>query len=264
MRQLLTSLVARFKKSNQRRPASPMLRRARLGVEILEQRELIAGNLLSYTAPSGNGANNILLRVNGSNLEVLENNILAVSQPVASTSAVSLAGGTNTTNTFNVQSTAAGVPTTISLTAIGDSAKVGNPSNGVQSILGALTIQGLNGWSPVTVDDTADTATRIATLGSKSVTGLAPADINFSGVYTLTVNGGKGSYNIFDITGTPGVTNLHDNSNGDYVYLQSVSGTTNAYGLPGDWLYLYGSSNGSNSLYATPTFASLSGNRVLQ
>jgi hypothetical protein len=250
--------MARIKKSNQRRPASSMSRRARLGVEALEQRELMAGNLLSFMAPSGNGTNNILLRVNAGNLEVLDNNVLAASQPVASTSAVALTGGTNTTNTINIQSTAAGVPTTVTLTTIGDTAKVGNTSNGVQSILGALTIQGF-GWSTVTVDDTADTGTRIATLGSKSVTGLAQADINFSGVSTLTVDGGKASYNVFSITGTPGLTNLYDNSNGDYVYLKSTSGTAVAYGLAGDWVYLYGSANSSNSFYATPTYASISG-----
>jgi hypothetical protein len=252
MRRLFHGL---FSKANK----CPAPARARLGVESLEGRELLSATPLTWTAPSSNGANAVVLRVSGSTLQVLDNNVVVASQAVASTSSVSLTAAKGVSNIFTVQGTAAGVPTTINCANTTDTATVGNGSS-VQGILGTLTVHGAGGASKVTLDDSADTGTRFATLGSSSVTGLAPAAVNFSGVTLLTVYGSKGANNRYTINGTTGgTTTLYDRSISDAIYVYSTAGTFLANGMAGDAAYLYGPASGSNVFGATPSMAWMAG-----
>src|SRR5262249_38787398 len=59
-------------------------------VEVLEDRCL--PSTLTFTAPSGNGADMLVLHRNGAALELFDNNSLAVTQPYAATTAVVIAG----------------------------------------------------------------------------------------------------------------------------------------------------------------------------
>src|SRR5262249_17256886 len=59
-------------------------------VEVLEDRCL--PSTLTFTAPSGNGADMLVLHRNGAALELFDNNTLAVTQPYAATTAVVIAG----------------------------------------------------------------------------------------------------------------------------------------------------------------------------
>jgi hypothetical protein len=87
----------------------------------------------------------------------------------------------------------------------------GNPTNGVQSIAASLTVDGVAfGTTNVNVDNSADptfhTSGSGVTLGSGSVTGLAPAAINYVeggfGTLNVTVTVGSGG-NSIDLAGTP-------------------------------------------------------------
>jgi hypothetical protein len=72
------------------------------------------------------------------------------------------------------------------------------------TVLGSLTVQNSLGQTALTVDDSADTAARTATLTSSTLTGLAPGTISYAGgqVSSLTVDGG-GHGNAFNVQGTP-------------------------------------------------------------
>jgi hypothetical protein len=76
-------------------------------------------------------------------------------------------------STFNVQSTAAGTSTAIIGGSHSDKVNVGNSTDGVQDIAGALNIENPPGNNTVTVDDSADTLAPTFTL---STLGVNPAD----------------------------------------------------------------------------------------
>jgi hypothetical protein len=58
----------------------------------------------SYTAPAG-GPNQILLHQNGSNVEIVNNGIVVATQPLLSTSSVTITGGDNASNTLTIDYT---------------------------------------------------------------------------------------------------------------------------------------------------------------
>jgi hypothetical protein len=53
---------------------------------------VVPSSPLTYTAPTGNGPHDMRLRVNGTNLELLDNGVVVRSQPLATTSAVVITG----------------------------------------------------------------------------------------------------------------------------------------------------------------------------
>ena len=90
---------------------------------------------------------------------------------------------------------ATGVPTSLSTGFGHDTVNVGNAGS-VQGILGALTIQNPESFTTLNVNDSADTAARTVTLGTfvsggaswGSITGLAPAAINYKYADTSSIN----------------------------------------------------------------------------
>jgi hypothetical protein len=201
-----TSSSARVSKN---RPAS----RSRLGVESLERRELLSATPLNWIAPSGSGPNAIVLQVSGGDLQVLDNGNLVADQAIASTSAVSLTAGSNTTNTFSITGTAAGVPTTITCQTLNDTVNVGL-NGSVQGIRGALTITNPPSFTTIHVDDSADATSRTVAVGNGAsgyglIHGLAPADISFKYADTasVTVVTGTGG-NTVNVLATVFTTNL--------------------------------------------------------
>ena len=140
-------------------------------------------------------------------------------------------------DTVNVLAT--GVPTSLSTSGGHDTVNVGNAGS-VQGILGALTIQNPPSFNTINVDDSADTTARTVTLSTfvsggaswGSITGLAPAAINYkyadtSGV-NITTGSGNDTVNVL-ATGVP--TNLstgggHDTVNvGNAGSVQGILGT---------------------------------------
>ena len=68
---------------------------------------------LTWTAPAGNGANAIVLSIVNGSYQVSDNNKIVASQPVSTTSSVTLTGAAGSKNTFNILNTAPGGPTTV-------------------------------------------------------------------------------------------------------------------------------------------------------
>ncbi len=75
----------------------------------------------------------------------------------------------------------------------------------------------------VTVDDSADTASRSVSVGGLGLTGLSPAPITFgsAGIATLTVTGGSGN-NSYTLSFLPDVTTLNTGTGNDRVDIQSM------------------------------------------
>jgi Ca2+-binding RTX toxin-like protein len=157
-------------------------------------------------------------------------------------SALNIRGGPGGNN-FIVASTVAGVPVTLD-TGIGadtvavlatagpltingdggtDTVALGS-GNGVQDLNGPVTVSNVGGHTALTIDDSANLIPRSATVAAAAVTGLAPADISFSGLGSLTVAGGSGGNN-FEVAGTPtGVrTTLRAGTGNDTVTVQAVA-----------------------------------------
>src|SRR5262249_30846366 len=87
-------------------------------------------------------------------------------------------------------------------------------------------------FTNLTIDNSADTATRTATLTATGVTGLSPAPINWvqNDLRSLTIRGGNGS-NTYEILGTPqssvagGVmTTLNAGSGSDAINVRATTG----------------------------------------
>jgi hypothetical protein len=95
-------------------------------------------------------------------------------------------------NYFNFLGTAAGTTTIVntgSQGGVGDNVTIGNSSSGVQDIQGKLTItNGKSNTVTVTVDDSADATGRSAAAGWDSLTGLASAEIDYTGTALAALN----------------------------------------------------------------------------
>jgi hypothetical protein len=157
--------------------------------------------------------------VTGTGVMAILNGGLTESINYAGLKGVTINDGTGG-DSFSVQSTAAGTATTIQGRA-GDTVNVGK-SGSVQGILGPLTVAGGNA---LVVDDSADPAPRTVTMNSTSITNLAPASITYSGIASLTMDGGFGG-NTIGVQNTAAGTNTTVNSgNGpDVVYVRGTTG----------------------------------------
>jgi hypothetical protein len=118
--------------------------------------------------------------------------------PVAVTTSLDSGSGVDT---VNVQATTG----RLNLTTSGgrDTVNVGLGGS-VQGILGAVSVTNPPSYTALTVDDSADAIARAAILNTGSLTGLAPAAINFQqyDLSSLTVKGGNGG-NTFTVAGVP-------------------------------------------------------------
>ena len=90
---------------------------------------------LTWTAPAGNSSNAIALSIVNGSYEVSDNNKIVASQPVNTTSSVTLTGAANSKDTFNILNTAPAVPTTVNLESSADQVAWDN-GFGVQGIQG--------------------------------------------------------------------------------------------------------------------------------
>lgn len=82
-------------------------------------------------------------------------------------------------------------------TAFGTSITLGDPATGVQGITGLVDIGALSNAAPVlTVDDAGDTTGRNVTISSTDISGLAPAQMVYTGLGALNVECGSGFYGI--------------------------------------------------------------------
>jgi hypothetical protein len=123
-------------------------------------------------------------------------------------------------DTFNVQSTAGGIPVTIQDAAL---VNLGNNSNGVQSLFGPVTVAdpilaGAN--TNLLVQDQADTGGRIVTMSvagnSATIVGLAPTTITYNTGFnadTVFIGAGHAS-DAFDVLSTPAFTTTDFDSSG--------------------------------------------------
>jgi hypothetical protein len=263
----LKTVAAKLTKRGKGRPGVWPQRRARLGLETLEARELLSGTPLVWTAPS-TVSNTISLSVNAGQVQVWDNGVLEVSRAVTSISSITLNGNNSAQNTFDILSTPPGIATTIQsskpsgYSSYSESVTVGD-SSGVQHIQGTLTINGSLGYvNKITVDDSADMGTRSATVSGSSITGLAPATIHYSGLLDvfgeLDVQGSRGQNSSYKITGTtPSNLNFFDNSASDRVTVSSTTGDVVVNGMAGDTASLIGPSSGTNVFLARPDYAIL-------
>jgi hypothetical protein len=94
---MLRKVSPRYPRS---RSIRPRLRRTFL--EILEPRTLLASKALVFTAPSGNGADTMILQLNGTTLEILDNGSVVASQALARTSSVTITGANNENDSLTV------------------------------------------------------------------------------------------------------------------------------------------------------------------
>jgi hypothetical protein len=267
-----------------------------LNVEALEERSLMSASPLNWTAPAGSTANNIRLSVINNQIDIFDNGNLVANQDVAATSAITITTAARAKNAVTIVNTPAGLLTTINLKGIGDSVFVGdtgettiNPlaikstilsgittigiistislggsttptiaAATMENILGAVTINGiLAGHDSVTLADAIDKGSHKVVLTSTSVTGLAPAAINFTGISQLTVDGSSG-HSGYAVSGAAGRTDLVLEGL-DAVSVTSTKGTVNVYGKLFDSAGLVGPAAGINNLTASPGGATLSG-----
>jgi hypothetical protein len=151
-------------------------------------------------------------------------------------------------NTVNVLSTSAGLTLDVNGQ---DSINVGNNGN-VQGITGGMYIGG-SGAAALSINDSADTTARTATLSDGTLTGLAPSAIQWvptssatGGVTGLTVYGGSGG-NTVNVQGTSNFnsnTILSTGTGNDTVNVEATTGVLEISN-PGGQDFVYVGSNGS-------------------
>jgi hypothetical protein len=107
----------------------------------------------------------------------------------------------NGVNVVNVQGTTG--PLNVVGGGYGDQVNIGD-NGSVQGILGTVTVTNPPSYTALNVDDSADGVGRAVTVTNASITGLAPAAINYHqyDLQSLTVHGGYGG-NGFTINSTP-------------------------------------------------------------
>ena len=234
-------------------------RRARLGLEALEQRDLMSGVPLTWTAPATpNTANTVTLAVVGNNLDVFDNDVVVKQQAISATSAVNLTGGGASPTFFNIQATLSGIPTTVNFAAKYDSATLGL-LNSLQSIHGAVTIQGFQGSGQVILNASADSGVNPVTISSTSITGLSPATVNYNQLNWVNVTGRSTGTTQYTVTGSPGTVDLNLQSSTDWAVVSSTSNTVVVFGHAGNIASLHGASTGVNAFSAWSGWATLSG-----
>jgi hypothetical protein len=117
-----------------------------------------------------------------------------------------------------------------------DTVDIGDGNVGVQDVHNTVTVMNppAGGYTALTINDQADPNPRTATLIASSLTGLAPAPINFvqGDLRSLTINGGSGG-NTFTVANTPYSsylgppsfqTTLNSGSGADTVNVQRTTG----------------------------------------
>jgi hypothetical protein len=214
---------------------------------------------LTWTAPSNNGANDVSLQIVGGAVEVFDNGRLVASRWLSRTSSITLTGGLNTVNEFDLGITPAGIPTTINLRTDDDWVNLGGNARSLQNLKGAVTIHGVGGDNGILVNDRADTGQRSALISSSSIIGLAPAPIQYRNINWLNIFSGTGRRSTYSITGSPGEVDFSDYGTGDGVYISSASGRVYASSHAQDYVTFYGPASGSNTFSGAQTWDRMAG-----
>jgi Domain of unknown function (DUF4394)/Calx-beta domain len=134
-----------------------------------------------------------------------------------------------------IRSTA--VPTSVTSTGGNDTVRLGDAGS-VQGITAAVTVSNPAALTDLVIDDSTDATGRTVTLSDSSVTGLAPAALNFTStdIGSLTVSGGTGG-NSFTVTNTlfSSTTTLNAGTGNDTVVVQAggTGSTLNVNGQGG-------------------------------
>jgi hypothetical protein len=129
-----------------------------------------------------------------------------------------------------------------------DQVNIGNANNGVQAIKGPVLVDNDNNYTALTIDDSADTSPRNATLASTFLSGLAPADINWAetSLNSLVINGATVNAGIvgnnWTVLNTPRLTvlpqttvlNTGAGTVGDTVAVRAANGLLSINGQAGD------------------------------
>jgi hypothetical protein len=122
---------------------------------------------------------------------------------------------------FNVLSTTAGAPVTIDGGPGVDTVNLGNTTNGVQSLLGPVTVahSNPNGHANLNVNDGADSAGRTVTMSVNgslgTIVGLAPTTITYN-IFNLPsygITAGRAA-DVFNVLSTPSFEETACNSSG--------------------------------------------------
>jgi hypothetical protein len=146
-------------------------------------------------------------------------------------------GGINTTldsgtgaDTVNVKAAGSAGTLDIHGQAGADTVTLGGSTSaplGMQGLAGTINVDNAIGFTGLTLDNSQDTTAQTATITASSVTGLAPATINYTAadLSGLTVKGGSGG-NTFTVSGTPGlITTTLDTGTGANTTTVEATGT---------------------------------------
>jgi hypothetical protein len=134
-------------------------------------------------------------------------------------------------NIINVLGTAYGTPTTINAGVNADTINVGNVLNSLDSILGALAING-RGLATLNLNDFGDTRNDTYVLTALTVARPYMAGIVESGVVFLTLNAGPGSslFSVLATSPTTLLTTVNTGAGNDLVALGGPNGLDNIAG----------------------------------
>jgi hypothetical protein len=158
-------------------------------------------------------------------------------------SSVTINGSSSANITYDIDSTAAGTPLTINA-GNGANAFVMAPSTEfLDNIQGAVTLMAGTGSNSLTVDDQNDPFDGDTyTIGVGSVQRNAEAQISYSGVGSVTVNGSSNAYIFYNIDGTASGTPLTINAGSNYNVLNLTPTSENLNDLAGGVIINTGSS----------------------
>ncbi len=129
-------------------------------------------------------------------------------------------------NTVNVQSTAAGVSTTVSAGTGNDVITVGGPANSLAGIRGALAINGQGGTNSLALNDQGTTASQTYKITSTTVTRGNTATISYAAVSSLILSGGRGA-NTVNVQSTAAATPVTVNTGAGTSEVVNVGSASN-------------------------------------
>jgi V8-like Glu-specific endopeptidase len=250
---------------------------------------VIPAALLTYTAPVGNGADDLLLRRNGASLELLDNGAVVRSRPLAGTTAVQITGADGEPDTLTIDNTfgglvvvpggirfdggAGGGNTLVLLGTAGPNSFTLTPTyatlDGAQTVafsnVGAVSAVGGAGNSAYLFDGPGD-GTLIATPTYATLTGPA-VSMTVSGFPLVSTFSGGGSdlAMLFDgpgadlFVGTPTYSYLQA---GGSLNITSGFSQVRGSGSGGDLALLFDSA-GDDIFVGTPAFGYLGGTGFL-
>jgi hypothetical protein len=206
-------------------------------------------NGTTVVADDSNDPNVRGVTIDATQITGLAPGVIRYAQAALASLTVSLGSGGNFVSVANTPNNPAGVTTTLNsgtaadivavLNTTGplvvngqdgrDTVNIGNAGN-AQGIMGTVNVTNAASFTALTVDDPADAAARIVVINAGSITGLAPAAINYVGadLSSLTIKGGSGG-NMFTVVNTPdsalGVTTTLESGTGvDTVNVQATTG----------------------------------------